>query len=325
MIASGKQTENRFLARFLIKHNNCRIVLYGNMKLRYTNENESVGGKGMQWMVLWIFAFIILVPVVGLLIRTLEHLIQQWLGQAHAPQMSHVMQQILGGIPSFSLKTEGRLLWFTLAYLSLNLLGGSVMVTGGNLLLAILLLAIGKGALLAGQMKVLDQNRHFEDKQVGIAGAFVVQQLMIAIGLGLVVKRYTGLFDVHMSSIMSLDGATAYYLPGLTAGLMVLLILFPKQKLTEREEKTPLRWSDVLVEWGGYYETAVYLFLIFLFHYAGTTWTILLGLAVCGIVQLLKTLLYSGVRLKADRMPIKAITGLIEVLGLLNILAILLK
>lgn len=273
-----------------------------------------------------IVAYLTLAPVFGILLNYFERVFSCFLAGVEKPNFLITLKDTIALVRGMPLQKDEKTSWMPIAYLIANIGCGLVLFSGGEITLSILLFALANLFQLYGRFSSRDDSKKMGlEMDAGREAVLTVQLLMVSIGISQVVNFFTGAYSFRLNAILDLEGAAVYYLPGLLVGLGMMVILFSKRSFftTIQGKEDNVSGNQLFLELGRFYELFFLLYLVFLFHFAGTAITAMIGLAACIVILFLRMIASGFVEKRLSITAIIAVFFIIQIVSLLNIIGMI--
>jgi ech hydrogenase subunit B len=275
--------------------------------------------------ILRVVGFLLLAPIVGGLLSGAERIIR---AQAQGGKATSLIQPFLDIIMLLKLEpinANKQILVFAMAYISLTAISGAIFFFGGSLPFIILL------SVLAGMFYIFGivssksaYAKNTVEGQIVKLGIYLTLFFLSAFGFYLVTAMYTGEGSFYVSDIVSVGGSPVYYLPGLLIGIIVFLVIAPRNGFLQDTVAAEYSGRNLaLLEVGRWYEVILLYSFLFLFNYGGTVITAIIASVVCLLVYSLRLFMKMPFSEKISPIILCTIGFITIVLAIVNITVLL--
>jgi ech hydrogenase subunit B len=275
--------------------------------------------------ILRVVGFLLLAPIVGGLLSGVERIVR---AQAQGGKVSSPIQpfrDILMLMKLQPINADKQMFVFVIAYMILSAISGAIFFFGSSLALIILLSVLAGMFYIVGiySSKSAYAKNIIEGQILGL-GIYLILFFLSAFGFYIVTAIYTGEGSFHVSEIVSIGGAPAYYLPGLLVGIIVFLSIVPRNCFLQDTVAAEYSGRNlVFLEVGRWYEIILLYSFLFLFNYGGTVITAIIAGVVCLLVYSLRLLMSMPYSKKISPIILYTIGFITIVLAFVNLAVIL--
>jgi|GEM_PF-1893030 hypothetical protein len=215
-----------------------------------------------------------------------------------------------------------------LLFPTLILLGGTIFFAGGNLAFCFFLLVFAHGIrIYTGCFsEALEPDLKIPEMQRDIISLtfFASQLLLAAAGFHCFVRLFKYMGSFMTADIAAVDTAPALYTPAMLIGVIWMLLYgINTDLLLHRDTEEIPGKSKVFFEIGLWYQMVILYAVLFLFNYAGTAFSAVIGIAICLLVWLLELLLHKPHTKLPEPVVLLTLPAILLVASFVNLLILL--
>lgn len=281
-------------------------------------------------MILKIILIIIITPIIGGLLAGLDRVISARLQGRHGPSVFQPFYDVFKLLQKETIEVNTFQRFYIYASLLFIILTVIVLLTGGDILLAIFILTVGSILfVLGGYASNSPYNTIGSERELLSMMAYEPMVLLTGVGLYFADKSF------FIKDIISTKVPAIVYLPGVFLGVIYIL--------TFKLRKSPFDLSmshhghqeivkGLTTEYSGkdlaiieiteWYETIIALTLVFLFIATSSTGSRIIGVIVCLLAYLFEILVDNGFARIKWQLALKSTWLVTGVLGTINLIVL---